>query len=76
MVQRGMRPEPGDVNEGQGTRPPLVLEDGDLLWKCWVSNVHKGVHVQVLSAFRADGTYSAAVVFIRQGKEGKPVARF
>jgi len=53
-----------------------VLEEGDLLWKCWITNVHKGVHVQVLSARRAEGTFSAAIVFVREDKAGNPVARF
>lgn len=74
MVQH--RSGPGDVNRRQRTIAPLVLQDGDLLWKCWVTNVHLGVQVQLLSARRADGTYSVAVIFIRQDKEYKPVARF
>lgn len=77
MVQHRSRPDPdGDVGRRQAFRPPLVLEEGDLLWKCWITNVHKGVHVQVLSARRAGGTFSAAIVFIREDKAGKPTARF
>ena len=30
----------------------------------------------MLSARRHNGTFSAAIVFIRSGKDGKPVARF
>lgn len=75
MVQHRDRSD-GDVGKRQSFRPPLVLEEGDLLWKCWITNVHKGVHVQVLSARRAEGTFSAAIVFVREDKTGKPVARF
>ncbi len=53
-----------------------MLQDGDALWKCWITNVHRGVHVQVLSARRAVGTYSAAIVFIREDKHWRPTARF
>jgi hypothetical protein len=77
VVQRGNRSDPdGPVSRRQATRAPLTLDEGDLLWKCWVTNVHRGVHVQVLSAKRADSTYSAAIIFIREGKDGKPTARF
>ena len=76
MVQHRSHSDPGNVGKRQSFRPPLVLEEGDLLWKCWITNVHKGVHVQVLSARRAEGTFSAAIVFVREDKTGKPVARF
>lgn len=70
-----MRSGPGEVSKRQGFRAPLVLEDGDNLWKCWLSNRYKGVHVQVLSAKRADGRFSTAIVFEREGADGKPKLR-
>lgn len=63
------------MNGPQRSHAPLVLHEGDLLWKCWVTNIYLGVQVQVLSARRADGTYSSVVIFIREDRKGKPVAR-
>lgn len=63
------------MSKRQGFRAPLVLEEGDNLWKCWLSNRYKGVHVQVLSAKHADGRFSTAIVFEREGPDGKPQLR-
>lgn len=64
------------MSKRQHTRAPLVLEEGDNLWKCWVSNQHKGVRVQVLSAKRADGSFSSVIVFEREGQDERPQVRF
>lgn len=64
------------MSKRQGFQAPLILEEGDNLWKCWVSNRHKGVRIQVLSARRASGTFSAAIVFEREGRDGTPKLRF
>lgn len=75
MVQHrnDLFPRPVDP---QGVPTPLVLYNGDTLWKCWVTNVHRGVRVQVLSARRAEGTFSTCIVFIYHKDGKKPTVRF